>query len=256
MIKFFRKIRQNLLSEGKIRTYLKYAIGEIILVVIGILLALQINTWNENKKTYKLTTTHLNNIKKDLIADTTTFRSGIQRIENSLSIHDDLFNREVVNQLTIDSIIRAIGISFHSVRIYKINNSTFAKLTNSGFTESELFNDLFLEINDYYTREYNTWLEYQEWDKETKNSIFGPETFKNGYDKVDFIELEKSIGSEMETANKIEYTLAIKDYLKSSRFRNYAWNSHKEMQVILKRMKYQKSIAAEMIERIDAELEK
>lgn len=50
MIKFFRKIRQNLLSEGKTLKYFKYAIGEIILVVIGIIIALQINNWNENRK--------------------------------------------------------------------------------------------------------------------------------------------------------------------------------------------------------------
>lgn len=50
MIKFFRKIRQNLLSEGKTGKYIKYAIGEIVLVVIGILIALQINNWNENRK--------------------------------------------------------------------------------------------------------------------------------------------------------------------------------------------------------------
>ncbi len=50
MIQFFRKIRQKLLLEGNTIKYLKYAIGEIILVVIGILIALQINTWNEVKK--------------------------------------------------------------------------------------------------------------------------------------------------------------------------------------------------------------
>ena len=50
MIKLFRNIRQNLLTEGKTTKYLKYAIGEIILVVIGILIALQINNWNENRK--------------------------------------------------------------------------------------------------------------------------------------------------------------------------------------------------------------
>ena len=53
MIKFFRKIRQRLLSESKFSKYLIYAIGEIVLVVIGILIALSINNWNENKKTYK-----------------------------------------------------------------------------------------------------------------------------------------------------------------------------------------------------------
>jgi hypothetical protein len=50
MIKLFRKIRQNLLNEGKTTKYFKYAIGEIVLVVIGILIALQINNWNENRK--------------------------------------------------------------------------------------------------------------------------------------------------------------------------------------------------------------
>lgn len=51
MIKFFRKIRQKLLTENKLRKYLLYAVGEIVLVVIGILIALAINNWNEDRKT-------------------------------------------------------------------------------------------------------------------------------------------------------------------------------------------------------------
>jgi len=50
MIKFFRKIRQKTLTENKLSKYLIYAVGEIILVVIGILIALQVNNWNENRK--------------------------------------------------------------------------------------------------------------------------------------------------------------------------------------------------------------
>ena len=50
MIKFFRKIRQNLLMENKTGKYFKYAIGEILLVVIGILIALQVNNLNESSK--------------------------------------------------------------------------------------------------------------------------------------------------------------------------------------------------------------
>ncbi|MFT4660619.1 MAG: hypothetical protein ACI8XB_000887 [Patiriisocius sp.] len=54
MIKFFRKIRQNLFMENKTGKYFKYAIGEIVLVVIGIIIALQINNWNENRKELKV----------------------------------------------------------------------------------------------------------------------------------------------------------------------------------------------------------
>lgn len=50
MIKFFRKLRYNLISENKTSKYLKYAIGEIALIIIGILLALQISEWNQNGK--------------------------------------------------------------------------------------------------------------------------------------------------------------------------------------------------------------
>ena len=49
MIKLFRKIRQGLLTENKFGKYVLYAIGEIVLVVIGILIALQVNNWNENR---------------------------------------------------------------------------------------------------------------------------------------------------------------------------------------------------------------
>lgn len=49
MIKFFRKTRQNLLNQGKIARYFKYALGEIILVVIGILIAFQVNDWNKKR---------------------------------------------------------------------------------------------------------------------------------------------------------------------------------------------------------------
>jgi hypothetical protein len=50
MIKLFRNIRKKLINEGKTTKYFKYAVGEIVLVVIGILIALQINNWNESRK--------------------------------------------------------------------------------------------------------------------------------------------------------------------------------------------------------------
>uniref|UniRef100_UPI0030DA5AE8 DUF6090 family protein n=1 Tax=uncultured Planktosalinus sp. TaxID=1810935 RepID=UPI0030DA5AE8 len=66
MIQFFRKIRQKLLSENKFSKYLIYAIGEIILVVIGILIALQINNWNEGRKDEIRASNYINRISEDL----------------------------------------------------------------------------------------------------------------------------------------------------------------------------------------------
>jgi sensor domain CHASE-containing protein len=69
MIKFFRKIRQKMLTENKFSKYLLYAVGEIILVVIGILIALQINNWNEKEKLKAEEVKFLKNFKQSLISD-------------------------------------------------------------------------------------------------------------------------------------------------------------------------------------------
>ncbi|AXT19164.1 hypothetical protein D7030_13930 [Flavobacteriaceae bacterium AU392] len=72
MIKFFRKIRQKLLSENKFSKYLIYAIGEIVLVVIGILIALQVNNWNESRVQRQKEIVILSELKKELEDDLET----------------------------------------------------------------------------------------------------------------------------------------------------------------------------------------
>jgi uncharacterized membrane protein YgaE (UPF0421/DUF939 family) len=59
-------MRQNLLMENKTSPYFKYAIGEIVLVVIGILIALQINNWNESRKEMEIEHRYFTNILSDL----------------------------------------------------------------------------------------------------------------------------------------------------------------------------------------------
>ncbi len=69
MIKFFRKIRQDLVSKGNTGKYLKYALGEIALVVIGILIALGINNWNQEKNNVAQARKHLQTILLNLKDD-------------------------------------------------------------------------------------------------------------------------------------------------------------------------------------------
>ena len=81
MKKFFRKIRQNLLSEGKTGKYLKYAIGEIVLVVIGILIALSINNWNEKRLNKILSREFHERLADELDATSNRFSSDEKRAE-------------------------------------------------------------------------------------------------------------------------------------------------------------------------------
>jgi len=85
MIKFFRNIRQNLLNEGKTANYLKYAIGEIVLVVIGILIALSINNWNENRKTDKVEIKILQELLSTLESDMVFQKNQISNVKSSIS---------------------------------------------------------------------------------------------------------------------------------------------------------------------------
>ena len=77
MIKFFRKIRQKLLTEDKFSKYMLYAIGEIVLVVIGILIALQLNNWNDTVKERSVEIKILQEILSNLEHDLVEIRSDI-----------------------------------------------------------------------------------------------------------------------------------------------------------------------------------
>jgi len=77
MIKFFRKIRQKMLTENKFSKYLIYAIGEITLVVIGILIALQINNWNEKRKDVQREIKMLTDLQNDIKYNIGNINEGI-----------------------------------------------------------------------------------------------------------------------------------------------------------------------------------
>lgn len=69
MLRFFRQLRQRLIIESQFSRYLLYAIGEILLVVIGILIALQVNNWNEERKNDKKVAKYTEGLIADLKKD-------------------------------------------------------------------------------------------------------------------------------------------------------------------------------------------
>ena len=108
MIKFFRKIRQDFLSEGKTGRYFKYAIGEIVLVVIGILIALQINNWNEANKIATAEQQILKDIKNELLANIENLesvtKSGKLSMENAKILNQFYSNPSKLTDFPADSI--------------------------------------------------------------------------------------------------------------------------------------------------------
>lgn len=94
MINFFSKIRKKLAAENKVMAYLRYAIGEILLVVIGILIALQINNWNENRKKENEFRFSLKQLHETISIDQALMTSLTDIYTFQLKMIDSLMNRE------------------------------------------------------------------------------------------------------------------------------------------------------------------
>jgi hypothetical protein len=92
MIKFFRKIRQKMLTKNKFSKYLLYAVGEILLVVIGILIALNINNNNELKKNERSVASSLKEIQSNLLDDIKETQNVLERCLERDSIQKRIFD--------------------------------------------------------------------------------------------------------------------------------------------------------------------
>ena len=97
MAKIFRKIRFQLFKPGQASKYLKYAVGEILLVVIGILIAVQINNWNQNSKNKKTINTIFQEIKDDLADDIEEANFLVAYYNQK----DSLISQVLANKLTL-----------------------------------------------------------------------------------------------------------------------------------------------------------
>lgn len=144
MLRFFRQIRQRLLTDNKFIKYLLYAVGEILLVVIGILIALQVNNWNEERKAKRELNTILLEIYKDLNNDLKNLADRVADF-NEFVGNINYMQRNAMD-LPLDSLANRIS-DLHRVTTFQAIEFGYNKLNNNPNTDlapTTLINNLSL----------------------------------------------------------------------------------------------------------------
>lgn len=131
MINIYRKIRKQLAAEDKLGKYLKYAIGEIVLVVIGILIALQINNWNETNNKKESAQLHLKTIKQNINEDLLQL-SELNDFTDSTMQYAIKLTRQFQTIDTIDQFTSLYITLLILEKTTKPNKSGLETLNNSG----------------------------------------------------------------------------------------------------------------------------
>ena len=132
MLRFFRLIRKSLFESNQMKKYSLYAIGEILLVVIGILVALQINNWNERRKTQEVANTYKAKLINDLIQD--TINSNVLSEKSSFWAKniDDYFAFVAQNESSLqEKVDSSLNVKWNYIRYFPINY-TFSEMQSSG----------------------------------------------------------------------------------------------------------------------------
>ncbi|MGB5273670.1 MAG: DUF6090 family protein [Flavobacteriaceae bacterium] len=138
MINFFRKIRKQLADENKPMKYMRYAIGEIILVVIGILIALQINNWNENRNDRRKESILLNQLKQE-------FKANLAQLNDKIELRNQIVHSSKILLQYFDDPNTAIASD--SV-VYHLQRTVFVPTFNSNSTDFFSARDIGLLQND------------------------------------------------------------------------------------------------------------
>ncbi len=131
MIKFFRQIRQSLIQKNQMGKYFKYAIGEILLVVIGILIALQINNWNENRKLRNSEQVLLLQLKQE-------FESNLEQLNQKIEMREIMVNSAKKLLHMIDDKSTMIPDSIAPLISFTRMNPTFDPIRNDLTTGDKL----------------------------------------------------------------------------------------------------------------------
>ena len=158
MIKFFRKIRHELLAENRFSKYLVYAIGEIVLVVIGILIALQLNNWNESRKSFDAELKLYSKLLTDLNESYSLTLVKIENNKRRQDVHYHVYN-ESKGRASYDSTIHyneLLWIHPYYMEIEEKYGNSIISLTN------DKIRDL---LKDYISHEKATQNAYDVWNE-------------------------------------------------------------------------------------------
>ncbi|MFH6768284.1 DUF6090 family protein [Gaetbulibacter aquiaggeris] len=147
MIKLFRNIRKNLLNEGKTTKYFKYAVGEIVLVMIGILLALQVNDWNEIRKTKMFENEILYLIDQNLKIDSISLSIELSKTKEANMLTERLLDK--ISQKDYNDSLNIWMGKIISFERFKSQSSAFEVLKAKGI-ENISDKKLQLELITYY----------------------------------------------------------------------------------------------------------
>jgi hypothetical protein len=132
MLTFFRRIRKGLLDMGAARKYLVYAAGEVLLVMVGILLALQVNNWNENVKDRKVEISILKELLADLNSDIISLNDDIKLNQRAIS-SNQIIAHTLENNLPYHD---SLDIHFGNIQyntLFTVNNGAYENLKSQGF---------------------------------------------------------------------------------------------------------------------------
>ncbi len=219
MIHFFRNIRQSLIDTGKTTKYLKYALGEIILVVIGILIALQLNEWNDERK-----------ILREEQVVLVKLHEESESIVNYLQNHYDLSislveyiekSARALNEGTLgDMSVDEFGFGVFGTAYFEAiapPKSTYLELNNTGKIQIIRSENIRTSLSDYYSYlEYtNTQLVYFR-NQFTKPVEAGGNDFIYSYDPNSAAKIKSNINFENLTKNKLfisKHTKALRDQI-------------------------------------------
>ncbi|MFH6769743.1 DUF6090 family protein [Gaetbulibacter aquiaggeris] len=164
MIPFFRKIRKKMADDNKPIKYLRYAIGEIVLVMIGILLALQVNNWNQNRIKFNESIKHLKSLKYDLEVDTIYFNQQKRESQKQVDNYRIFFKKSYETQNNIEEVTELIDLAYPLTNYLQVQKSTFSEMVNAGklndLANEELKSSIVALYRDYEiarlsNRDYN-----------------------------------------------------------------------------------------------------